>query len=143
MNVTRPASIVVTTCMMALIAASSWLAVYWRKEIFIRSQNGDAGFAFLIIMLVFYCGFAFKTLVAYWNGQNWGRQAVLVVSIVTLWEFPPDKLQHKLLLGIVGWTEVVLAVFLLFYLNSTEARTFFGALYQPRPAGPEPNKENA
>jgi hypothetical protein len=122
----RPTTVKVTTWIMATLAASTWAGLF--------SIHSDDVRALGIVVLTFYSGYACKALIAYWQGKNWARQAVIVFSIYIIARFPLEKAKPSALLQAIDWVYLVMAVFLPVYLNSREARTFFGALYQERPS---------
>src|SRR5690242_13110424 len=121
----RPRTVKISTGIMALLLAAWWVPLYWR-----RADQLFVG----IVVLSFSVSVACPILIAYWRGKSWARLAVIVFSIFVIAQFPLEELKHTLLLQAIDWAQFVLAVFLLFYLNGREARTFFGALYQERPA---------
>lgn len=116
-----PVTIIGTALIMALFTLVAWFVPGWHEP---REQNLVRS-----ILLACYSIFVFKILLAYWLGKNWARQVVLVTSILAFYDLGKSK--SGIELGVI-LAQCVLAVFLLFYLNSREARTHFGALYQER-----------
>lgn len=121
----RPTTAKVTTWLMGFFAACWWLALYFRRD-------DEVGVVIGAVIFAISSFFAYKVLSAYWRGENWARQVVIVTSIFIIAQFPTDKPWPAAPLQAISWAKLGLAAFLPLYLNSREARTFFGALYQER-----------
>src|SRR5689334_8433170 len=140
----RPLTLTISTWIMAVFVASDWYVTYWH-----HSARSSAVLGLLIDAAVGYL-----VLRAYWQGHNWVRKLVLVfsflialggfVGVLAIFlserlkaQFTPQYLRHN---EALGWAHLVFAVYMLFYLNSTEARTFFGSQSQERPSAPQPER---
>jgi hypothetical protein len=114
----------VTTWLMALFVASNWFLLWWHYPV--RPS--------VMLSLWFCSAVASYVLQAYWEGKNWARKFVMVTCILVIakgWELEVPYVPLEALI----WAGVGFGSALTVYLNSREARTFFGALYQERPVG--------
>ena len=60
----------------------------------------------------------------YWKGRNWARILVLLTSLLSLYNLH-DWTRSGTMPRIMIGTEAILAVFLLYWLNTRQIRTFF------------------
>ena len=101
---------------MSLTNALGWLTVDWSKP-----HAAATFWLFTIFILVGYLVIWF-----YWRGRNWARILVLLTSLLCLYNlryFFRAGIIERVMIG----SEAVLAVFLLFWLNSTNVKLFFHA----------------
>jgi hypothetical protein len=112
----RPRGLTETAILMSIPNAMGWLIVDWSKS------NAATAFAlFTIVILVGYLVIWF-----YWKGRNWARILVLLTSLLCLYNlrfFFRAGFTERLMIG----AEALLAVFLLFWLNTRDVRLFFHA----------------
>jgi len=101
---------------MSLTNALGWLTVDWSKP---HASTTFAMFSVFILAGYFVLWF-------YWKGRNWARVLVLLTSLLCLY-----NVRYFLRAGIIERTligaEALLAVFLLFWLNSHSVKLFFCA----------------
>jgi len=97
---------------------------------------------------------SYLVLRAYWHGHNWVRKIVLVFSfliaiggfVAILAIFLSERLKAQFTPQYVPYSEalggahLVFAVYMLFYLNGTEARAFFGAVSHEQSTVSEPER---
>jgi hypothetical protein len=88
----------------------------------------------MIVKFAYIFGLAFTVLAAvcvyfYWTGQEWARRLVMIDSVLTLFQlFHISKaFQTAPANGVLSLSEIILAVFLLWYLNTAAIRTWFVA----------------
>jgi hypothetical protein len=101
---------------MSLTNALGWLIVDWSKP-----HAATTFWLFTILILVGYLVIWF-----YWKGRNWARILVLLTSLLCLYNlryFLRGGIIEQVMIG----SEAVLAVFLLFWLNSRNVKSFFRA----------------
>lgn len=113
----QPKGLTETAVLMSLTNALGWFIVDWSKP-----HAAIIFSVFTILILVGYFVIWF-----YWRGRNWARILVLLTSLLCFY-----NLRHFFRGGIVErvmiGSEAVLAVFLLFWLNSPNVKAFFRAL---------------
>ena len=110
----RPKGLTETATLMSLTNALGWLLIDWSKP------HAAMTFSlFTVFILVGYIVIWF-----YWKGRNWARILVLLTSLLCLY-----NLRYLFRGGIIERVmiaaEAVLAVFLLFWLNSPNVKSFF------------------
>jgi hypothetical protein len=114
----RPRGISETTWLMAIFNPSGFFFVDWKADRNVVTVS-VVGTLFIIVA-------GYIVLWFYWKGRNWARWLVMATSLIALWnlEFWPS----------VGWVgritiavEALLAVFLLYWLNTRPVRTYFAA----------------
>ncbi len=71
----RPRGITVTTALMCACNALGWFTVDWTKP--------HAAAVFVVFTVLILIGYVF--LWFYWKGRNWARIAVLLTSILTIY----------------------------------------------------------
>lgn len=112
----RPKGITETAVLMSLTNALGWLLVDWSKP------HASTIFAlFTVFILVGYLVIWF-----YWKGRNWARILVLPTSLLCLYNlryFNRAGITERITIA----AEAVLAVFLLFWLNSHRVKAFYRA----------------
>jgi hypothetical protein len=112
----RPKGLTETAILMSITNAMGWLIVDWSKP-----HAATIFVLFTIFILVGYLVIWF-----YWKGRSWARILVLLTSLLCLYNlrfFPRAGFAERLMIG----AEAVLAVFLLFWLNTPKVRLFFQA----------------
>jgi len=112
----RPNGLTETAVLMSLTNALGWLIVDWSKP-----HAATTFWLFTILILVGYLVIWF-----YWKGRNWARILVLLTSLLCLYNlryFLRGGIIEQVMIG----SEAVLAVFLLFWLNSRNVKSFFRA----------------
>jgi hypothetical protein len=111
----RPKGLAVTATLMSITNAMGWAIIDWSKP--------HAGLIFLIVTITIAIGYV--VIWFYWKGKNWARILVLLTCLLSLY-----NLRHWNDLGTAGrvmiGTEAVLAVFLLYWLNTQTVKNFFG-----------------
>jgi hypothetical protein len=73
----------------------------------------------------------------YWEGHNWARILVLLTSVLCLYNlryFSHGRIAVRLMIG----SEAALAVFLLFWLNTPNVKSFFRVPEKPA-SSPDPD----
>ena len=99
---------------MSLTNALGWLIVDWSKP--------DAVMVFSLFTAFIVVGYV--VIWFYWKGQNWARVLILLTSLLCLY-----NLRYFLHSGIIKKTmigaEALIAVFLLFWLNSQPVKSYF------------------
>jgi hypothetical protein len=111
----RPKPVTVTTWLMALFNILGY-ALLWGKP-----STAIIGYA---AMYTIFIGLGYVVLWFYWRGANWARVLVLLTSIVAIYNLrtlPSANAAVKLML--IG--EAVISVFLLYWLNTAQAKLFF------------------
>jgi hypothetical protein len=66
----------------------------------------------------------------YWEGHNWARILILLTSVLCLYNlryFSHARIAVRFMIG----SEALLAVFLLFWLNTPKVKSFFHAAEKP------------
>ena len=116
----RPKGLTETAVVMAVTNAMGWLIVDWSKP-----HAATTFVLFTIFILVGYLVIWF-----YWKGRNWARILVLLTSLLCLYNLRfifRAGFTERIMVGV----EAVLAVFLLFWLNSGSVKSFFRASKAP------------
>lgn len=112
----RPKVLTGTGVLMSLTNALGWLIVDW--------SNPHAATTFSLFTILILVGYF--VIWFYWQGRNWARILVLFTSLFCLY-----NLRYFLRGGIIERvmivSEAVLAMFLLFWLNSRNVKSFFRA----------------
>jgi hypothetical protein len=91
-----------------------WLVVDWSKP------NAATTFALFTILIAV----GYLVIWFYWKGRNWARTLVLLTSLLCLYNlrfFFRAGFTERFMIG----AEALLAVFLLFWLNTHDVRLFF------------------
>jgi hypothetical protein len=99
---------------MSVTNAMGWLIIDWSKR--------DAALVLLLSTLMIASGY--YVIWFYWNGKNWARILVLLTSLLCLYNLRywhrPGVASHIMIA-----TEALLAVFLLYWLNTTPVKEYF------------------
>ena len=80
--------------------------------------------AIQLILLTIIIGISYIVLWHYWLGKNWARILVLITSIAALINLG-DIQQNNLYAQAIIASEAILAVFLLYWLNTNKIKSFF------------------
>jgi hypothetical protein len=101
---------------MCLCNALGWFTIDWNKP--------HAITVFVAFTILIFIGYVF--LWFYWKGHNWARIAVLLTSVLTIFNlryWQGGSGANRLMIG----AEALLGVFLLFWLNASRVREYFKA----------------
>jgi len=112
----RPTGLTETAVFMSLTNALGWFNVDW--------SNPHAEITFCLFTIFILVGYF--VIWFYWRGRNWARILVLLTSLLCLYNlryFFRGGIIERVMIG----SEAVLAVFLLFWLNSPNVKAFFRA----------------
>jgi hypothetical protein len=112
----RPKGLTETSALMSITNAMGWLIVDWSKP---KALVTFITFTTLIVI-------GYLVIWFYWRGRNWARILVLLTSLLCLYNL--RRWSHSGLLErfMVG-AEAILAIFLLYWLNTRKVREFFMA----------------
>src|SRR5258706_5908679 len=116
----RPKGLKETAILMSFTNAFGWLIVDWSRPYAVTTFC-----LFTIFIMVGYFVIWF-----YWEGHNWARNLVLLTSVLCLYNlrhFSHGRIAVRLMIG----SEALLAVFLLFLLNTRNVMAFFRATGKP------------
>ena len=105
---------------MSFTNASGWFIVDWSRPYAVTT--------FCLITIFIMVGYF--VIWFYWEGHNWARIVVLLTSVVCLYNlryFSHGRIAVRLMIG----SEALLAMFLLFWLNTPNVRSFFRAPEEP------------
>lgn len=112
----RPKGLTETAVLMSLMNALGWFIVDW--------SNPHAATTFWLFSIFILAGYLVTWF--YWRGRNWARLLVLLTSLLCFYNlryFSRRGIVERVMVG----SEAVLAVFLLFWLNSRSVKSFFQA----------------
>lgn len=114
----RPKAVTVTTCLMACSNLLTYSALYGRPH----PRDVLLGMYVILTVLVV---LSYLVLWFYWHGKNWARILVLLASLVCFYNLSlltsaKSGIERSMLVG-----DAILAAFLLYWLNTSEAKTFF------------------
>jgi hypothetical protein len=101
---------------MAVLNTMGWVLVVAHRKSPIR-----AGVSVLLVAIF---GIGYCIVWFYWKGRNWARITVLLTSILSVLDLislASPRTKNPVIVGIWG----VLAVFLLYWLNTRPVRGFF------------------
>jgi len=110
----RPKGLTESAVLMSLTNALGWFIVDW--------SNPHAATTFLLFSIFILAGYF--VIWFFWRGRNWARLLVLLTSLLCLYNlryFFRGGIVERVMVG----SEAVLAVFLLFWLNSRGVKSFF------------------
>ena len=110
----RPRGLTETSVLMSLTNALGWLIVDWSKP-----HAATVFYVFTVFIVVGYVVIWF-----YWKGRNWARILVLLTSLLCLYNLR-RFLHSGVIMQVMIGTEALLAVFLLFWLNSEPVKSYF------------------
>jgi hypothetical protein len=110
----RPRGLTATTILMSITNAMGWAIIDWSKP------HARATFVFNTVMIAI----GYVVLWFYWHGKNWARILVLLTCLLglgnlLLWNHV--GLMSRIMIG----ADAVLAIFLLYWLNTATAKAFF------------------
>ena len=121
-NVVRPKTVSVSTCLMAILNILGY-AILWEPE---AHRTRFAAF-FFVTLFTFTIAAGYVVLWFFWKGKNWARILVLLNCLVCLYNvhdihflFRVNPVEKMMLMG-----EAALANFLLYWLNTREAKAYF------------------
>ena len=116
---TRPKQVTITAVLMSITNAMGWLIIDWHAP--------HAKTRFVTYTVAILVGYVFVWF--YWQGRNWARISVLVCSFVTILDILAWNSTKP---GTILWprravigSEAILALFLLYWLNTSGAREYF------------------
>ncbi len=116
----RPRGLVITTVLMCICNAMGWFIIEWDKP--------HAKTEFVMFTILILIGYLF--LVFYWKGRNWARIAVLLTSVLTIYNL--RYWHHSNASGqLMIVSEALLGMFLLYWLNTAAVREYFKAGVRP------------
>ncbi len=121
---TRPKGLTLTAVLMCICNAMGWFIIEWDKP------HARAQFAVFTILIL--TGYVF--LWFYWKGRNWARIAVLLTSVLTIYNlryWHQSDASSRLMIA----SEAVLGMFLLYWLNTAAVREYFKTAAGPTDPG--------
>jgi hypothetical protein len=110
----RPVGLTATAILMSITNAMGWAIIDWSKP------HAFTTFFFFTDFIVI----GYAVLWFYWQGRNWARILVLLTSLQCLYNlrhWDHGGIVERVMIG----SEAVLAVFLLYWLNTRAVRAFF------------------
>jgi hypothetical protein len=110
----RPKGISETAVLMSLTNALGWIIVDWSKP--------DAATIFSTFTVLIVAGYV--VIWFYWKGRNWARILVLLTSLLCLYNLRYFLHARRIEQVMIG-TEAMLGIFLLFWLNTQQVKSFF------------------
>jgi len=110
----RPKGLTETSLLMSITNAMGWAIIDWSKP--------NARVIFFTFTIMIFIGYI--VIWFYWKGRNWARILVLLISLLSLYNLH-DWTRSGTMPRIMIGTEAILAVFLLYWLNTRQIRTFF------------------
>jgi phosphatidylserine synthase len=110
----RPRGLGLTALLMVVCNAMGWAIIDWSKP------HAAATFIGLTILIVI--GYVFIWF--YWRGRNWARIAVLLTSILSIYNLRYWN-HSNMTMHIMIASEAAMGVFLLYWLNTRPVRMFF------------------
>jgi hypothetical protein len=110
----RPRGLTETSLLMCITNAMGWAIIDWSLP--------KAKIIFIIITISIFIGYV--VIWFYWKGRNWARILVLLASLISLYNLR-DWNHGGAMARIMIGTEAILAVFLLYWLNTRPIRAFF------------------
>jgi len=99
---------------MSICNAMGWFIVDWTKKY--------AALTFAMFTILIGLGYLFIWF--YWRGRNWARVAVLLTSVLTIYNlrfFARGNTMNKVMV----LSEALLGLFLLWWLNTKPIRSYF------------------
>src|SRR4029077_17322656 len=110
----RPKGLTETSVLMSITNAMGWAIIDWSMP--------KAQILFIIFTISIFIGYI--VIWFYWKGRNWARILVLLASLISLYNLR-DWNHGGAMARIMIGTEAILAVFLLYWLNTRPIRAFF------------------
>jgi hypothetical protein len=118
----RPAPVTVTTWLMAILNVLGYATMADPVR-----RPADLAVRFIFVTVFVLVGYV--VLWFYWRGRNWARWLVMLSCLLCFWNL--RGLGHRsLVVQAMIEAEALLSAFLLYWLNTAAARTFFA---RPRP----------
>src|SRR5438552_19183078 len=114
MNAARPKGLTETSVLMSITNAMGWAIIDWSKR--------NASITFIVFTVLIFVGYA--VIWFYWKGRNWARILVLLTSILSLYNVS-GWVHCRTMARIMISSEAMLAVFLLYWLNTKAVKAFF------------------
>jgi len=112
----RPLALEITTWLMAATNLMGYLLIDWKQPATIVIRQC------IVFSILIAAGYV--VLWFYWKGHNWARILVLLTCLLSL--FNLTRLGHVRVGGqVMVIIEAAIAIFLLYWLNTAEARDFF------------------
>ena len=115
----KPTTITVTTATMAILNLFNY-AVLWDKQSW---RERDVIILFIATTLVIAIGFV--VLWFYYQGRNWARWAVIFASLLILLNNYEAIRDSNAIVKVVDAAEMIVAIFLVFWLNTSTAKVYF------------------
>lgn len=110
----RPRGLNETTLIMSITNAMGWSIIDWSEP--------RAWLTFTVFSL--FIGIGYVVIWFYWKGHNWARVLVLLSSLLAVFNlhvWNRAGIAERIMIG----TEGALAVFLLYWLNTSRTKAFF------------------
>jgi hypothetical protein len=110
----RPRWLSATAVCMSITNAVGWAIIDWSRP--------DAKLVFAVFTVTILIGYV--VIWFYWRGKNWARILVLLTSLLCFYNlhtWTRDALPARIMIS----AEALLAVFLLYWLNTRAVREFF------------------
>jgi hypothetical protein len=110
----RPRWLTATTVCMSIANAMGWAIIDWSRP--------DAKLVFAVFTVTILIGYV--VIWFYWRGKNWARILVLLTSLLCFYNLRSwirDGLPARIMIS----SEALLAVFLVYWLNTRAVREFF------------------
>jgi hypothetical protein len=110
----RPEGLAATAILMSITNAMGWMIIDWSKP--------HAGLIFIAITITI--AINYLVIWFYWKGKNWARILVLLTCLLCLFnllQWNRIGFAERVMVG----SEAVLAIFLLYWLNTKDVRAFF------------------
>lgn len=110
----RPPGLTATAIFMSITNAMGWAIIDWSKP---RAHT-------IFVIFTVFIAIGYVVIWFYWKGRNWARILVLLTSLLCLYNlrhWNHGGTAERLMSG----TEAILAIFLLYWLNTKSVRVFF------------------
>jgi len=110
----RPKALTATSIFMSITNAMGWAIIDWSKP------NARISFVLFTVTIAI----NYLVIWFYWKGRNWARILVLLTSLLCLYNlrhWNHGGIAERIMIG----AEAVLAIFLLYWLNTPMVRAFF------------------
>jgi hypothetical protein len=110
----RPIGISLTALLMSICNAMGWLIIDW--------TNPHARVTFALFTCLILLGYLFIWF--YWKGRNWARIAILLTSLLTVFNLLSLN-RGNFVNKVMVISEALLGIFLLWWLNTGTVRRYF------------------
>jgi hypothetical protein len=110
----RPKGLTTTAIFMSITNAMGWAIIDWSKP---HART-------IFVMFTVTIAIGYVVIWFYWKGKNWARILVLLTSLLCLYnlrQWNHGGIAERLMIG----AEAMLAIFLLYWLNTQRVRLFF------------------